>query len=725
MPTSSSVKESPKFAEAMTSTNWRQPAKPSYEGSRGFKVHKKRHRQAISSDFNLEDPSTHLRSPEPGASPQRSASSIGFSADSFFDISEDANDSDLSDCSLFHSNVGIISSIPVTAATAASRFRSSTERASRAFADHAHPRVHVIDVVMVDDYCQEKMCRTHDGDFPIAEIESIRGSKRFKATRAAAKMYEQEKQEREEEAKLQYTEQVHQTRTTPRKESVRSQNCCGQNAIGSTDKQPLFLAPRKPNIRSQERHRSSTGSAVDADSTAQAIMSDSAVVNVGGVRTRPKSDPITDPEQKRHRYNCLIEKLSKATKEKKIQDMLGIGASVLSASSDIRPTPTGQTVSRRNHPKSDDSAVVLDMDRPSSPRPSPTGLNPAAKEFVARSTTDLADPAIVGIGKPAGEKQEPEATATTTTTTQKAVVDAMDMIAEYTKSYEKLQEVVKNTIQKFGFPGLVAQEVTAPPSPATFPLPMGTMVPSRAGPAISPVPFQGYPSPPFTPSCGPGDPSFAGLNGLPPLPPGLRGPMLPPQMVGRDGPVPLPMNPAFPGATGYPGGQFMTPNGLMPPPCPPGTGPMLPPGLLGPMASLPPPPSYWGPFAHPPPGCGPGLRFGPGPFVPRLSHDGFVPPPLMPQTSTSPPGSVGVPGPGGIGSKPVRKPRAPDAQRQLEYEAHIEWRKANEPGYAQLCQERQNRRAQRSMTQKTGGDQKECVDTAATSTDQKKCPNEE
>lgn len=29
---------------------------------------------------------------------------------------------------------------------------------------------------------------------------------------------------------------------------------------------------------------------------------------------------------------------------------------------------------------------------------------------------------------------------------------------------------------------------------------------------------------------------------------------------------------------------------------------------------------------------------------------------------------------------------------QQEYEAHIEWRKANEPGYALRCKERQSRR---------------------------------
>ncbi|KAL2111039.1 hypothetical protein VUR80DRAFT_347 [Thermomyces stellatus] len=45
---------------------------------------------------------------------------------------------------------------------------------------------------------------------------------------------------------------------------------------------------------------------------------------------------------------------------------------------------------------------------------------------------------------------------------------------------------------------------------------------------------------------------------------------------------------------------------------------------------------------------------------------------------------------------PVPKPRLPDAQAQQQYEQWIEWRKANEPGYALECKARQARRAQRT-----------------------------
>ncbi|RFU72804.1 hypothetical protein TARUN_9450 [Trichoderma arundinaceum] len=48
--------------------------------------------------------------------------------------------------------------------------------------------------------------------------------------------------------------------------------------------------------------------------------------------------------------------------------------------------------------------------------------------------------------------------------------------------------------------------------------------------------------------------------------------------------------------------------------------------------------------------------------------------------------------------QPVPKPRRPDPGDQQAYEAWIEWRKANEPGYALECRLRQQRRAQRSMT---------------------------
>ncbi|UKZ92070.1 uncharacterized protein TrAFT101_007038 [Trichoderma asperellum] len=52
---------------------------------------------------------------------------------------------------------------------------------------------------------------------------------------------------------------------------------------------------------------------------------------------------------------------------------------------------------------------------------------------------------------------------------------------------------------------------------------------------------------------------------------------------------------------------------------------------------------------------------------------------------------------------PVPKPRRPDPRDQQAYEAWIEWRKANQPGYAYECRLRQQRRAQRSSEEKVPG----------------------
>ena len=55
-----------------------------------------------------------------------------------------------------------------------------------------------------------------------------------------------------------------------------------------------------------------------------------------------------------------------------------------------------------------------------------------------------------------------------------------------------------------------------------------------------------------------------------------------------------------------------------------------------------------------------------------------------------------APAPTRVPPGPVPKPRLPDALAQQQYEQWIEWRKANEPGYALECKARQARRAQRT-----------------------------
>lgn len=88
-------------------------------------------------------------------------------------------------------------------------------------------------------------------------------------------------------------------------------------------------------------------------------------------------------------------------------------------------------------------------------------------------------------------------------------------------------------------------------------------------------------------------------------------------------------------------------------------------------------------------------------YIP-LPGAGMIPPPdLMAKAGTNvsvPPAGNHTPSscPG-----PIPKPRVPDPRKQQEYEAWIEWRKANEPGYAMECKLRQQRRSQRNAASKS------------------------
>lgn len=65
---------------------------------------------------------------------------------------------------------------------------------------------------------------------------------------------------------------------------------------------------------------------------------------------------------------------------------------------------------------------------------------------------------------------------------------------------------------------------------------------------------------------------------------------------------------------------------------------------------------------------------------------------------------------------PVRKPKVPNAAQQQAYEAYIEWRKANQPGYAEECKIRQARRVMRAVEKekKRGVENRKPVDSMAT-----------
>ncbi|KAG5993054.1 hypothetical protein E4U43_003595 [Claviceps pusilla] len=82
------------------------------------------------------------------------------------------------------------------------------------------------------------------------------------------------------------------------------------------------------------------------------------------------------------------------------------------------------------------------------------------------------------------------------------------------------------------------------------------------------------------------------------------------------------------------------------------------------------------------------------PLVPSVPSIAGIPVPCLPM-------SCGTPGALPVPPRPVPKPKNPDPKTQQEYEAWVEWRKANEPGYAMACKARQQRRVQRKTVQQS------------------------
>ncbi|KAM0333148.1 hypothetical protein ACHAQA_001807 [Verticillium albo-atrum] len=589
----SSTKSNLKLVEALKSTNWRQPVKPSYHESDDLMVNKKRQCQGSSSVFDYDDPATHRRVPVYGASPLRSASSIGFTSDPFFDTFDDEIEHRQD---MLRSKVGILSGIAVAAnaiAVPAKRAASAFLNLSRSSQKRQGNSTYVFDVVVQHEDCyDQKVCRTHNGDFPMAEIESIKDSNRFRSPGKAAK-------ERALEEQLRMT-------------------------------------------RLDEHNHQD-----DASRSTTAILTDSAVINVEGFPTQ--STRTSDGGSKIDQYQDLMAKLNKAFKEKKMQDMLGIR-------SPNSADATTRKVSHRRQDRSDDSGVAFSNGHTS--KQSSTSLNPAAKEFVIRNAPG--DPAIIAKGKRFDHEFTPESKAAAK---ENALNDALNCLAEYTKEFKNLQEVVQNTILQCGPPGVGTQE------------PLSTMMAlPQAPPFVPAASLNGYPTPPYASVAGPSPAPFLGPQAM---------------MVPSSGF----MAPPF----GFPGliSPTMSSFGPLSPPHLMGPGSVLPPAPLGPMMPHPPPPGYRGPLPMPPPGYGPGPGFGPGPFGPGFNFDSLLPPhhhQQMPQGLTVPAQFV----------RSVSKPKAPNTQSQMEYEAHIEWRKANEPGYALKCKERQHRRAARSSVSKTG-----------------------
>ncbi|KAM0287447.1 hypothetical protein ACHAQH_000400 [Verticillium albo-atrum] len=600
MSVSSSVtssKSNIKLVEALKSTNWRQPVKLPYDEADDLRTNKKHeHRQSFS-DFDPDDPSTHQHNPVHGASPVRAASSNGFTTDPFFDTHGDYLDRTYD---TYRRKVGILSGIAV----AANAIAVPAKRAASAFLDirRSSQKLHgastfVFDIVVQHDACyDETTCRTHNGDFPMAKIENIKNSSRFHSPSATVKRGISED-----------GDNMHQPGSRTRKVSD---------------------GPRKQRCILQD----------EANHVNAAILTDSAVVNVEGFPTQKSGK--TDAGSKVDQYNELIAKLNKAFNEKHIQETLS-----------IRPPKhafdTARVPSHRRRDKSDDSGVAFNPLQEAK-QPS-TSLDPTAKEFVVRAAPQ--GPAVIIKGKTMGGELTPESKAAAK---EKAFIDAISCLAEYTKECKSLQELLQNSMPQHGNLQLGMEENST------------TMMGSFAPGFLPMACVTGYPVPPCTPANGPILPPL-GPQGMMMPHPGLMGPPL--GMPGILGP----MLPSF---------------GPVPPPDHLGPGSMLSSAFMGPMMPHPPPPGHRGHLPMPPPGYGPGPGFGLGPFGPGFNFDSLLPPhqqqqqqmasaPLMPT----------------LFARPVAKPKDPDTQSQMEYEAHIEWRKANEPGYALKCKERQHRRA--------------------------------
>ncbi|KAF3345203.1 hypothetical protein VdG2_06614 [Verticillium dahliae VDG2] len=275
----SSTKSNAKLIEALHSTNWRQPVMYFHEDHGGPAVDKKKRSRNSSSSLDPGYHSAHQYGSVHEASPVRVASSSHSIADPF---------SDASGCVIkgskdtHSSSVGLLSGIAVADDAVA----VPAKRAASAFLDiHRSSRkgpetsTFVFDFVFQHDECYDKKtCRTHNGDFPMAEIMSIEDpdhpcSPSTPTTRPAPED----------------TDETHTSRTQSREDPT---NPCNS-----------------PGNFHDEAARASA-----------AIFTDSAVLNIEGLHTQDarKTNPISKADQ----YNELMAKLSKASKEKKMQEMI-------------------------------------------------------------------------------------------------------------------------------------------------------------------------------------------------------------------------------------------------------------------------------------------------------------------------------------------------------------------------------------------------------------------
>lgn len=646
-------------------------------------------RSANANDSSYDDDDSgapRFYTPTHGASPLRCASSLGFSTEMFNSKGSAIQQADVQ---VFGTDIVNTAGITVPARLT----NTGIIDVKRMFGDQqllaAKDTVSLIaDVDPQDDTCQKEPCPLLVRDFPLGEISRIKSSARFRPVQspdAVAQLEQALLQMCLEDKKSVHFAEEPSVSVVDRNEPTKNTRSC----------------PHSPHPRG---------------SPPPTIMRDEAVVSVNGIKNPQNNEHSGDPLTQAG-FHEFIDKLHRAVAAFQVCEKAGIHISV-----DQPPVQAGDSSNVKEYsghsdsdktvcftPQTSEAGTTIDGTQ------TPRSLNPNAAVFVART-----DPSV--IEQPIDDAVrhfEALAAIEKKAANDAAIAEALNTITQKTReSHENLTEVVQDTIQRYGLPvggpsallsGLGLGALPMAPFPPTPPL--GTNV---CGPPLIPLPGQtmmplphlGLPSlPPFSfPTLDPSRPMLPPFRDawndttgsepgpLPPFPDWNSAPFAPQPPPG--GPPPLSGSTDFmpqqPPSLKSHQSQQQLPQLFSLPPFPPL--PPLPPLL--PFPQLPPPP----PFPQPPPFPLPPQVF---PLsqdltpqllnqsLSRASQD-YLQQPFPPQPPNGhlpiqPPTHVPAP----------RKPRDFNPSQQQEYEAHIEWRKANEPGYALKCKERQARRSTR------------------------------
>ncbi|KZL72118.1 hypothetical protein CI238_00934 [Colletotrichum incanum] len=450
--------------------------------------------------------------------------------------------------------------------------------------------------------CNDPNCKDHNGLFKNAEIRSIRNATRFRS-------------QTRDDGVVEFGKHLKGFKVTPRKSSM-----VDVTMLCKHEKDGVFSGKgRIEKLREQSKRNES------------AVIHDPAIISIIDRDLNPTSEISTSGQAER--YQELLRKLQRSSHDLK--------------SSPMAKKPR-ETRPRQDSGGSGDSGV----DVRSSVKT--RSLNPMAKEFSAFAPKQ----------KPVEVEKSEETSVNIPLSMLKKILGSSDLPNIIEAPQQNLEEIVANTIQRFGIPGTQQQYITPPT----------VFSPLVINPTLQPSLLQHINSPPISPTFG-----FQNNFMVPPF--GMF-----PQM---------PAAPLNPSAAGFAPSGTHNAAGIPPRPPPFGSqfnrsGSVQSSSGCGPqMSNFMSTPEYSLQMANGPPMPGP--RLGPHP------NSSF----FTAQASMSNQGqffngnTAPMFGPG-MSPRPTRKPRVPDAFGQQSYEAYIEWRKANEPGYALECKARQARRALRS-----------------------------